>query len=83
MVKSYLIDGKQAKSLFPTPIPGGQHWERFHVLGRVDYLIVHGLWWYSSVSLQLLYEYTEIIYNKIYLTEKVGFLRGEFGRQGL
>ena len=32
----------------PAPNTGGQHWERFHVLGRVDCLIVHGFCYYSS-----------------------------------
>ena len=31
------------KASVRTPNTGGQHWERFHVLGRVDYLIVQGL----------------------------------------
>ena len=38
------------KALVPTPNTGGQHWERFHVLGRVDCLVVHGLWRYLSVT---------------------------------
>ena len=39
-----------AKALVPTPNTGGQHWERFHVLWRVDCLIVHGLWYYYVCS---------------------------------
>ena len=34
-----------AKALVPTPNTGGQHWDRFHVLGRVDHLIVHDHWY--------------------------------------
>ena len=45
MVKSYLIDGKNISS---NSQYRGQHWERFHVLGRVDYIIVQGLWLYLA-----------------------------------
>ena len=39
-----------AKALVPTPNTGGQHWERFHVLGRVDCLVVQGLCWHSNTE---------------------------------